>query len=114
MTVKAFQQGELFSDHYAVHFDITVEKGLVKSKVRQDHKFKSIELEAFKNDLRELFANKMQDKNDLDGMQAAYSEGMKGVVDKHAPLKRCRVPDKPTKTLVYRWDSPGNLKQMKD
>ena len=42
MTVKAFQQGELFSDHYAVHFDITVEKGLVNSKVRQYHKFKSI------------------------------------------------------------------------
>ena len=95
MTGKAFQQGELFSDHYAVHFDITVEKGLVNSKVRQYHKFKSIELEAFKNDLRELFANKIHDKNDLDGMLAAYSEGIKGVVDKHAPLKRCRVPDKP-------------------
>ena len=34
MTVKAFQQGELLSDHYAVHFDITVEKGLINSKVR--------------------------------------------------------------------------------
>ena len=52
MTVKAFQQGELFSDHYAVLFDITVEKGLVNSKMRQYHKFKTIELEAFKNDLR--------------------------------------------------------------
>ena len=60
-------------------------------------KFKSIELEAFKNDLRELFANKTQDKNDLDGMLAAYSEGIKGMVDKHAPLKRCRLPDKPQK-----------------
>ena len=30
-------------------------------------------------------------------MLAAYSEGIKGVVDKHAPLKRCRVPDKPQK-----------------
>ena len=39
----------------------------------------------------------MQDKNDLDGMLAAYSEGIKGVVDKHAPLKICRVPDKPQK-----------------
>ena len=80
-----------------MHFDITVEKGLVNSKVRQYCKFKSIEPEAFKNDLRELFVNKMHDKNDLDGMLAAYSEGIKGVVDKHAPLKRCRVPDKPQK-----------------
>ena len=88
-----------------MHFDITVEKGLVNSKVRQYHKFKSIELETFKNNLRELFANQVQDKNDLDGMLAAYSEGIKGVVDKHTSLKRCRVPDKPQKTLGYRSDS---------
>ena len=85
MTVKAFQQGELFSDCYAVHFDITVEKGLVNSKVRQYLKFKSIEPEAFRNDLKELFTNKVHDKNDLDGMVVAYSKGIKGVVDKHAP-----------------------------
>ena len=48
----------------------------------------------FKNDLTECFANKVQDKNNLDGMLAAYSEGIKGVVDEHAPLKRCRVLDK--------------------
>ena len=30
-------------------------------------------------------------------MLAACSEGIKGVVDKHAPLKRCKVPDKPQK-----------------
>ena len=93
MTVKTFQQGEFLSDHYAMHFDITVGKGLVNSKVKKYHKFKSIEPEAFKNDLRELFANKMHDKNDLDRMLAAYSEGIKGVVDKDAPLKRCRIPE---------------------
>ena len=71
MTVKASQQGEFFSDHYAVHFDITVEKGLDNSKVMQYRKFKSIEPQTFKNDLREHFANKMHDKNDLDGMLAA-------------------------------------------
>ena len=42
----------------------------------------------------------MQDKNDLGGMLAAYSEGIKGVVDKHAPLKRCRVPDKAQKIAL--------------
>ena len=94
MTFKAFSQGELFSDHYAVHFDIIVEKGLVNSKVRQYCKFKSIELEAFKNDPRELFTDKVPDKNDVDGMLAAHSEGIKGVVDKHTPLKRFRIPDK--------------------
>ena len=73
LTVKAFQQGELSSDHYAVHFDITVEKGLVTFQVKQCHKFKSIELDVFKNDLRELFTNKLQDKNDLDGMLVPYS-----------------------------------------
>ena len=80
-----------------LHFDITVEKGLVTSKVKQYHKFKSIELDVFQNDIRELLAKKVQDKNDLDGMLAAYFEGIKGVVDKHAPLKRCRLPDKPQK-----------------
>ena len=48
LTVRAIWQGELFSDHYAVHFDITVEKGLVNSKVKQYYKFKSIELDVFK------------------------------------------------------------------
>ena len=44
----------------------------------------------------------MHDKNDLDGMLTAYSEGIKGVIDKHVPLKRCRVPDKPQKSyLIY-------------
>ena len=47
LTVKAFWQGELFIDHYVVHFDITVEKGLVISKVKQYHKFKGIEIDAF-------------------------------------------------------------------
>ena len=94
LTVKAFQQGEFFSDHYAVHFVITVKKEIVNSKMKQYHKFKSIEIDVFKNDLREVFTNKVQDKNDLDGMLAAYSESIKTVVDKHASLKRCRVPDK--------------------
>ena len=45
----------------------------------------------------------MQDKNDLDGVLAAYSEGIKGVVDKHTPLKRCRVPDKAQKSWFTDW-----------
>ena len=77
-----------------VHFHITVEKGLVNSKVNQYHTFQSIELDVFKNDFREPLANKVQDKNDLDGMLAAYFEAIKGLVDKHASIKRCRVPDK--------------------
>ena len=97
-----------------MHFDITIEKGLVNPKVKQYHKFKSIELDAFKNDLEECFANKVHDKNGLDGMLVAYSEGIKGVVDKHAPLTRCRVPDKSQKTLVYRWDRPGKANQMRN
>ena len=88
--------------------------GLVNSKVRQCHKFKSIELDVFKNDLRELFANKTQDKNNLDGMLAAYFEGIKGVVYKHTPLKRCRVPDKLQKPSFPDGISPGNPNQMKD
>ena len=31
-------------------------------------------------------------------MMATYFEGIKWVVDKHVPLKRCRVPDKPQRT----------------
>ena len=100
LTVNASQQGVFFSDYYAVHFDISVEKGLVKTKVKQYCKFKNIEKDVFKNDLREHFTNKVQDKNDLDGMLATYTEGIKGVVDKHYPLKRYRVPDKPQKPWV--------------
>ena len=99
ITVKAFQQGELISDHYVVHFDIMVERGLVNSKLKQYHKFRSIELDALKNDLREHFANRVQERNDLDGMLAVYFEGIKGVVDKHTPLKRCRATNKPQKNL---------------
>ena len=51
-----------------------LKRWLVNSKVKQYHKFKSIELDVFKNDLREIFANKVQNKNDLDGMLAAHSE----------------------------------------
>jgi hypothetical protein len=90
-------QDDLLSDHSTVFFEFNTVKPPVPKKEIQFRKLKSIDIEKFKSDIIESGLPDFQHDN-VDVLVDKYNDTISGILEKHAPLKKCVVtihPDAP-------------------
>ena len=91
--------GKILRDHYAVIFDTKFEKPKPIQKTVSFRKFKSINIEKFKEDLKSLdILNAETVVSDLDEYVDSLNTSLTSLVEKHAPLQ--------TKTITLRPSNP--------
>ena len=89
--------GNPSGDHYAVAFDIDMTRPPPVQKTVKYRKLRAIDVTRFREDILSLPELNPSDRS-LDGLVHAYTEGLRVLVDKHAPLK--------TKTIHLRPNCP--------
>ena len=91
--VNTVVQGELFSDHYWVFFNITSSINMYQVKEVAYRKTKLISSDAFACDIIWLIESAHVDHLNLKSSLALYNSTLTQVLDQHAPLKRKFVPN---------------------
>ena len=90
LSISNIRLGELISDHFSINLDLsaTIQKASARTVLMR--KTKSIDIQAFKEDLRntDLISNRKSELNDLVNQ---YNICLKNLLDKHAPLSLHRV-----------------------
>ena len=79
-------QGHMIVDHNAVHASVQIQNEIEKTETITYRKIKKINKEKFANDL-ETAVTKIQHQNSLADKVERYNTELKGVLDKHAPVK---------------------------
>ena len=80
-------KNHLLSDHFAVHFSLSISRPSRPIKTINYRNYKNIDIPAFKSDLKKL---ELQSTTlyDPDELAIAYNKVLSQILDKHAPLKR--------------------------
>ena len=93
LIVNTVVQGELFSDHHWVFFNISRSTSLHHVEVVTYRKTKLISTDVFADDIsREL--DQLDDDNlDLEPCLALYNSTLMMILDRHAPIKKKSVPN---------------------
>ena len=86
--VNTVVQGELFSDHYWVFFNITSSISMYQVKEVAYRKTKLILPETFACDISQVIESAHLDHLNLKSSLALYNSTLTQVLDQHAPLKR--------------------------
>ena len=80
----------MIADHNAVHPRVRIQTEIEKTETITYRKIKNINMEILANDL-ETAVTKIQHQNSLADKVQKYNTELKGVLDKHAPVKTKRV-----------------------
>ena len=91
--VNTVVQGELFSDHYWVFFNITSSINMFQVKEIAYRKTKLVSPDAFAGDISHEIESAHVDHLNLKSSLALYNSTLTQVLDQHAPLKRKFVPN---------------------
>ncbi|KAJ8038652.1 hypothetical protein HOLleu_16137 [Holothuria leucospilota] len=86
--------GNHFSDHYAVTFNVNLAKPPPIIQTVSYRKLKAINVANFKKDLRSCPLLNPSDRS-LDSLVYAYTEGLRSLIDAHAPLQAKRIQLRP-------------------
>jgi len=81
----------MLSDHFLVNIDVSLQKPSVPTKTMSYRKYRSIDKDAFANDLRASHLI-IDPPNDLDQLVDLYNNTLIDLIDKHAPLKSKEMP----------------------
>ena len=93
-TMSRVEVGSFITDHAVVHSTLRLTKPSLPVEVHEYRKFKSIDHEAFSQDLSNSPLIQSP-ASSLIGLVTQYNEVLTGIIDKHAPLKRTTVRPKP-------------------
>ena len=91
--VDTVAQGDPFSDHYWVFFNITHSISTYQVKEVAYRKTKVISPDTFAYDISQVMVSVHLDQLNLKSSLALYNSTLTQVLDQHAPLKRKFVPD---------------------
>ena len=91
--VNTVEQGELFSDHYWVFFNITSSISMYQVKEVAYRKTKLISPDTFACDISQVIESAHLDHMNLKSRLALYNCTLSQVLDQYAPLKRKFVPN---------------------
>ena len=95
----------MIADHNAVHARVWIQNEIKKTETITYRKIKNINKEKFANDL-ETAVTKIQHQNSLADKVERYNTELKGVLDKHAPVK--------TKTVKITHQNPWFNENIKE
>ena len=91
--VNTVVQGDLFSIHYWVYFNITNNTSIHQVKEIAYRKTKLLSPDTFAYDISQVIESVYLDYLDLRSSLALYSSTLTQVLDQYAPLKRKSVPN---------------------
>lgn len=89
--------GKLTRDHFAVGFTTTLTKPAPVQKTVSFRRLRAIDVEAFKQDIKSSYVLSPTEGT-VDSLVDAYNEGLKVLIDKHAPAR--------VKTIIQRPNCP--------
>ena len=90
--VSNFMQGEIISDHFAVHFNMHVPLKTRCERIIKFRKVQEIDASSFAMDLQKaLIPLTFPDLDELSKLVDSYSQVVSSVLDQHAILKTKRV-----------------------
>ena len=98
-------QGHMIADHNAVHARVQIQNKIKKTETITYRKIKNINKEKFANDL-ETAVTKIQHQNSLADKVERYNTELKGVLDRHSPVK--------TKTVKITYQNPWFNDKIKE
>ena len=81
---------DLLSDHSSIHFELTASKPPLPKKHITYRKLKSIDMDAFKADIRDSGIADMQ-CDDVNDLVQAYNSTLSQILQNHAPLKTRQI-----------------------
>ena len=97
--------GKLSRDHFAVNFTTKFVKPSTTQKVVSFRKLRAMDVEQFKRDI--ITSSVLQNCNgNLDELVSHYNDGLRSLIDKHAPLR--------SKTILLRPNSPWYTEDLHD
>ena len=96
LSISNIRLGELISDHFSLECNLSTVIHEPSKKTVLMRKIKSIEIDCFKDDLRNLNLESSHN-TDLNDLVKQYNTGLKSILDKHAPLTRCAIKAKRNK-----------------
>ncbi|XP_071484307.1 uncharacterized protein [Diadema antillarum] len=87
--------GSFISDHAAVHFCCRLEESSHKKCDKKFRKLRSVDIPSFLDDIETALNQKVfWDKADANDLADCYNATIKCTLDKHAPMKTVRVPER--------------------
>ena len=92
--IESSRPGRLFSDHNMVYFNLTTSKQFNKAKEITYRKLKNINIANFSKDVESHLTSIHTDSMPLAGKIRLYRGTLEEILDKHAPLRTKRVPDR--------------------
>ena len=85
--VSGIRQGHLFSDHHFIHVDLCITTPKPNGKSVSYRKLKNI----CENDLVEDLRTMSLQGETIEDLVTSYNSKLREILDKHAPLKNCRL-----------------------
>ena len=92
--IESSRPGRLFFDHNMVYFNLTTPRQSNKTKEITYRKLKNINIVNFSKDVESHLTTIHTDSLPLDGKIRLYRGTLEEILDKHAPLRTKRVPDR--------------------
>ena len=87
-----FMQGEMISNHFAVHFNLYIPSRPRPERIIKFRKVKEIDASSFATDLQKaLIPLTSPDLDEISKLVEGYNQAVLSVLDQHAPLKTKRV-----------------------
>ena len=86
--VSNFMQGEMISDHFAVHFNMHIPSKSTCERIIKFRSIKEIDVSSFGTDLqKDHIPLTFQDLDGLSKLVDGHNQVVSSVLDQHAPLK---------------------------
>ena len=93
ITCRAFP-GELFSDHRFIHAKLSLPTLQFEQKYISFRKIKSIKTDILRRDLQQI-VSESENITNLNDLLAHYNSSLEGILNKHAPVIRKFITDRP-------------------
>jgi DNA-directed RNA polymerase subunit F len=98
------------SDHHLVTFDMCMKKPAIHTKTVQYRKYRSIDIDQFKQDISKSDLYKHPSKS-LEGLVCQYNSVLKELLDKHAPLVDKKIVIRPDNQWYTEETRTGKIKR---
>ena len=103
---------EFVSDHSAIKAYLNIKKSKYSRKKVTFRKYKSINLDAFKQNLEQLELI-LSPSDTLDGLVSQYNNVLLELINKHAPLKTMQITDRPKVPWINSEFKEAKIKRRK-
>ena len=85
------EQGELFSDHYVILFDLCLLNGITRTKEISYRKIKNINTEELQTDIYVSNIHNRKPDTDVETLTNMYNDTLRRLINIHAPIKTKKV-----------------------